>query len=70
MIRIIIEGDMTTGLVKVQGPIEEPRVWHWMLGEAQRVCERHCNALDAEANTNGGPRIMTLSELPPGFPHP
>lgn len=67
MIRIVIEGDMTTGHVKITGPIEEPRVWHWMLGEALRVCHQRANEQDAAAS-NGKGAIEVVGHLPPGRP--
>ena len=39
MIRIVIEADMNTGIVKVTGPIDEPRVMDWALHEAQRAVD-------------------------------
>ena len=66
MIRIVIEADMTTGHVKVTGPIEEPRVWHWMLGEAHRICTQQANEQDAAAKDGKG--IAVVGALPPGLP--
>lgn len=70
MIRIVIEADMNTGHVKVTGPIDEPRIFHWMLGEALRVCERACNEQDTAATKNGGPKLTVVGALPPGLTPP
>ena len=51
-IQILITGDGTTGSVQVQGPVQDMRIVHWLLGEALRVCMRDANARDA-AGSNG-----------------
>jgi hypothetical protein len=62
MIRIVIEADMTTGVVNVNGPVDEMRVMHWALGEALRVCNQRANARDDAASK--GPQLFVASQLP------
>lgn len=62
-IQIIITGDLSTGSVQVQGPIQDMRIVHWLLDEAKRVCERMANARDQEA-ANGRPQIIVAKGLP------
>ena len=63
-IQLLITGDPTTGAVAVQGPVDEMRLVHWLLGEALRVCAARANARDAKAG-NGTPHLVVASHLPP-----
>lgn len=62
-VRFVITGDMETGVIQLQGPIDEPRIYEWLLGEALRVCQRRADARDQAAG-NGKPRIVVARELP------
>ena len=62
MIRFIIEGDMNTGVVKLNGPTEEPRVWRWLLGEAERMCQHATD--EARAAAGKGPQLVVAHTMP------
>jgi hypothetical protein len=63
MIRIVIDADMSTGEVRVTGPIDEPRVMDWALHEAQRITDRRSAERDEKANSGAG--LVLAHTLPP-----
>jgi len=65
-IQLLIEGDPTTGGIRMQGPIDDPRIFHWLLGEALRVCERRANEREVAAQ-NGHSKITLVGAVPPGM---
>lgn len=53
LVRIVIVGDIDSRGVKVEGPLDDMRVVHWLLGEAVRYCNRDANAREAAVGGNG-----------------
>lgn len=56
-VQLLIEGDLQSGGVRIQGPIDDMRLIHWLLGETLRLCAKRADARDQQAG-NGKPNIV------------
>ena len=62
MIRIVIELDMNTGAVQINGPIDEPRIMHFALGESLRLVNERTTARDKAVKNGSG--LVVAHQLP------
>jgi len=56
---LTITGDPKTGVIALEGPINNPVVIHWLLGEAERLVAKHLNEKQAQA----GERRIHIPDL-------
>ena len=62
IVKMLIEGDLDTGEIKIAGPTTDMRVVHWLLGEARRCCEREATKREVAAG-NGKPPLIVAADI-------
>ena len=55
-VRLVIEGDPSTGSIGMQGPLDDARLMYWLLGEGWRLADARLDERDRKRRE--GPDIL------------